>query len=114
MALSLRRGSLFPVALVVLVLVASASIRVVAARGIVVATVRGCDYFVAETPAGFAVLEWYGGATPTRGNGIVGDFESYGFIDIYDLTAETRIHVWVEDFWLTKSRAFAKLVEKCD
>jgi hypothetical protein len=112
--LSLRRGSLFSVACVVLVLLALASIRVAAARGVVVATVRGCDYFVAETPAGFAVLEWYGGATPTRGNGIVGDFESYGFLDVYDLTANRRIHVWVEDFWLTKSRAFAKLVEKCD
>src|SRR4030095_16448180 len=50
-----------------------------AARGIVAWVGPGCDYFVAETPMGYAVLEWYGGARPRKGDLVVGAFEKFGF-----------------------------------
>jgi hypothetical protein len=36
----------------------------------VVYRVRSCDYFVADGPRGYYVLEWYGGYDPERGDGI--------------------------------------------
>ena len=55
---------------------------------------------------GYALLEWYGGSDPDEGDIIVGDFESYGFKDIYNLTADSELRVWVEDYWLSKEDVF--------
>ena len=63
---------------------------------------------------GFAILEWYGGNDPSKDETLAGDFESYGMKDIYNISADAETKVWVEDYWLSKSRMIEKFYEKCD
>lgn len=84
------------------------------AKGIVVYNKSKCDYYIVETSMGFALLEWYGGNDPNEGDIIVGDFESYGFKDIFNVTKDAEMRVWVEDYWLNKERVSETYIEKCD
>ena len=86
----------------------------IAAKGIVGYIKSGCSYYIVETPMGYALLEWYGGNTPSRGDTLVGDFESYGMKDIYNVTADSETRVWVDNYWMAKSRAIERYFEKCD
>jgi hypothetical protein len=97
--------------LLALLLVSSTAM---AARGEVVHRISGCDYLVVETRTGYAVLEWFGGNDPDKGDMIVGNFESFGFKDVLNETSEAAIHIWVEDFALSKASALEKLVELCE
>ncbi len=85
-----------------------------AAHGFVVLRKGSCDYFLVETPAGYDLLEWYGGNDPARADELTGNFEEYGFHDIYNLTADEELRVWVEDYWLSKSSGLERLYDKCD
>src|SRR5690606_27497173 len=85
-----------------------------AAKGEIVYYKSGCDYFLVETNMGYALLQWYGGYDPSKGDVVAGDFESYGFKDIYNLTADRETRVWVEDYWLSRTRAIEKYFDKCD
>src|SRR6266496_2305492 len=85
-----------------------------AARGKVTHRVSGCDYFTVETSRGFAILEWYGGHDPDKGDSIVGNYESYGMKTVFDETTEQEVRVWVEDYALSKSDALEKLYDKCE
>ena len=84
-----------------------------AAKGVVVLYKSRCSYYIVETNLGYAILEWYGGNDPSEGDVLVGDFETYGMKDIYNLTTDSETKVWVEDFWLSKSRAIEKYYDKC-
>lgn len=85
-----------------------------AASGEVVYKHRSCDYFIVSTGSDYALLEWYGGYDPDVEDTLVGGYESYGFKDIYDTTAEQDVRVWVEDYWLSRSRVIEKYQDKCD
>lgn len=85
-----------------------------AGRGVVSYRISGCDYFVVATKTDYDVLEWYGGHDPDKGDYLIGGFESYGFHDIYDETADADLKVWTEDYDLSKGRAMEKLAEKCE
>jgi len=84
-----------------------------AARGVVSHRISGCDYFVVATKSAYDVLEWFGGHDPDRGDYLIGGFESYGFHDIYDETADADLRVWTEDYDLGKEDALEKLTEHC-
>jgi hypothetical protein len=84
-----------------------------AARGVVSHRISGCDYFIVATKTGYDVLEWFGGHDPDKGDILIGGFESYGFHDIYDETADADLRVWTEDYDLTKEDALEKLTEQC-
>jgi hypothetical protein len=84
-----------------------------AARGIVAWVGPGCDYFVAETPMGYAVLEWYGGARPRKGDLVVGAFEKFGFTDIYYARRDTQTHVRVDDYSLSADSAAERVADHC-
>ena len=103
--------AIYKLALVTSMLLASAA--VFSAKGVVVLYKSGCSYYIVETNMGYAILEWYGGNDPSRGDVLAGDFETYGMKDIYNLTADSETKVWVEDFWLSKSRAIEKYYNKC-
>jgi hypothetical protein len=81
--------------------------------GTVSVTRSSCDYFIVNAAGGYALLEWYGGLTPSEGDIVAGSFETYGFHTIYDKTADQSTRVWVEDYWLGSSDAFDQLNEKC-
>lgn len=104
--------SISKLALLACLFLASAS--AFAAKGVVVLYKSGCSYYIVETNMGYAILEWYGGNDPSRGDVLAGDFETYGMKDIYNLSADAETKVWVEDFWLSKTRAIEKYYDKCD
>lgn len=84
-----------------------------AATGIVVYNKSGCrSRFVVETNMGYAILEWYGGNDPLEGSQLVGDYESYGFKDIFNTTADSELRVYVEDYMLSKSSLQDKFFNK--
>lgn len=83
-----------------------------AAKGAVVAVCG--SHYVVSTTMGFAILEWYGGNEPAKGDVIVGDFESYGLKDLYNLQADSETRAYVDDYWLSRDRAAEKFAEKCD
>ena len=85
-----------------------------AAKGAVVYNKTGCDYYIVETISGYALLEWFGGNDPNEGDILVGDYESYGTKDIYNITADAETMVWVEEFWLSKKRVIEKYFQKCN
>ena len=79
----------------------------------VVLRISGCDYFIADGPNGYYVLEWYGGYDPDKGDGIFGEIRSYGFKTvIYSNGREGR--VYVDDYALSRSSALEKLQEQCE
>lgn len=83
------------------------------ATGAIVYKKSGCDYFIVETNRGFALLEWYGGHDPDTGDTLVGDYESYGFKDIFDTTSDSELRVWVEDYLPSKDSVVEKYNDKC-
>jgi len=85
-----------------------------AAKGNIVYTKDDCDYFIVETPLGFTLLEWFGGTLPSKGDVIVGDFESYGLKDIYNLTSDDEMSVYIEDYWLSKEDAIENYFDQCN
>lgn len=87
---------------------------VVSIRGAVSHRISGCDYFVVETRGGYDLLEWYGGQDPDKGDILVGNYESYGFHDILNETADESLNIYTEDFQLSKTSALEKLTEKCE
>lgn len=85
-----------------------------AASGVVVFNKSGCrGRYVVETTMGYAILEWFGGHDPLEGERIQGDFESYGMKEIYFGNSREG-KVWLEDYWLSRSRAQEKLATFCD
>ncbi|MBA2408432.1 MAG: hypothetical protein H0V62_01165 [Gammaproteobacteria bacterium] len=86
----------------------------VAAQGVVVYYESGCDYYIVETNHGYALLEWYGGNDPSEGDILVGDYESYGMEDIWNLTADAETQVWVEDYWMSEDNVIEDYHEQCD
>jgi hypothetical protein len=105
-------GTIYKFALVICLVLAHAA--AFAAKGVVVLYKPGCSYYIVETNMGYAILEWYGGNYPRRGDVVAGDFETYGMKDIYNLSADAETKVWVEDFWLSKTRAIEKYYDKCN
>ncbi len=85
-----------------------------AAKGEVVLIRSGCSYYLVESPMGHSLLEWYGGNVPRQGDVLVGDFESYGMKTIYNLSVESETRVWVDDYYLPRTRAIEKLYKKCN
>lgn len=73
-----------------------------------------CSYFVADCLSGYALLEWYGGYDPYKGDIIAGDFTSFGFKDIYYTNMGSEGRVYVDNYWLSKSRAIEKFYGKCN
>jgi hypothetical protein len=95
-------------------LVLFTSARALAAKGSVAYKPGGCDYFIVATPAGYDLLEWYGGHDPDKDDLLVGNYESYGMLHIYDDTADAELTVWVEDYGLSKEDALEQMVEHCE
>lgn len=100
--------------LLALIIVLLLAVNLFSAKGVVTHKPSNCDYCIVETKKGYAILEWYGGNDPDKGDVIVGDFESYGMKNIYNATSEAELRVWVEDFWLDKEDALEKLFDECN
>ena len=81
----------------------------------VVQYLTGCrDYFLADGPQGYYLLEWYGGHSPSVGDTMIGELEGYGFKNVYYPKADSQGRVYVDDYLLSRSRAVEKYAEKCN
>ncbi|RMG27942.1 MAG: hypothetical protein D6732_19635 [Methanobacteriota archaeon] len=82
--------------------------------GIVVFSLDTCGYYIVQSEMGMSVLEWFGGVTPVKGDTLIGDFNTYGFVDLYDISQSSSTRAWVEEFMLSKSEALERMMEKCN
>lgn len=73
----------------------------------------GCDYFIADGPQGYYVLEWYGGHDPDVGDALVGYESGYGFKDVVYINNGSEGRVYAEDYLVSKVRAAEILADKC-
>lgn len=103
----------YPSILMLLLLVAIVPVAN-AAKGVVAYYKSGCSYFIVETNMGYVLLEWYGGNDPSEGDVLVGNYESYGMKDIFNVSADSETKVWVEDYYLSKDRVIEKYFDKCN
>lgn len=69
------------------------------------------DYYVIDTGLGCSIVERYGGNVLWKGNKVVGDLESYGFKDIYNLSNRNETRVYVEDYLLDEEEAIERVYE---
>ena len=71
------------------------------------------DYFVVDLGGmRYALLEWFGGYRPEKGDMLVGDFSHFG---AQDMTVKgRRLRVYVEDYDLTQDAINDKLADKCN
>ena len=69
--------------------------------------------YVAENTMGYVLIEWFGGVSPNKGDLIIGDINGFGFKDVYDLTQDNDLRVWVDDYMLSRQRVIDKVVAKC-
>ena len=94
-------------------MVAISSAQASAKKGVVVYNKSGCkSRYVVETNMGYAILEWYGGNDPTEGDVIVGEIDSYGFKDLYNVTQGASMRVYIEDYMLGRSSLTTKFFKK--
>ena len=80
--------------------------------GWVVKKFGSCDYFIADGPRGYYVLEWYGGYDPNEGDAIYGDIGSYGMKSV-DYSYNRSGRVWVEDFLESWGAAMDEINDHC-
>ena len=80
---------------------------------VVLVTVKCHDLFVVSLgDKRYALLEWYGGTKPEKGDIIVGNFTHFGVQDM--LIGDRRLRVWVADYDLTQDAINDKLADKCN
>lgn len=106
--MSIWSRALFAVAL------ALGSVNASAEKAVVVYSELTCDYLIAGSNLGFVFLEWCGGYTPSQGDLIVGKFITFGMESIYDITADQEVHIWIEDFRLSKDDVVKQYVDQCN
>ncbi len=85
-----------------------------AAEGkVMLVTVKCSDLFVVEMGTKrYALLEWYGGYRPEKGDIVSGNFMHFGVQDM--LVGQRRLRVWVSDYDLTQDQINDKLASRCD
>jgi hypothetical protein len=84
-----------------------------AENGVVALRVNGCDYYLVAASEGFILAEWYGGYDPSRGDKVVGSFNTYGFKTLFFGPNMREGRVYIEDYWLRQESALEQLSEKC-
>ena len=90
-----------------------ASILQAADQAVVVLVTRGCSSrYVASAAGGFIILEWFGGYSPSKGDRLIGELNSYGFKDIYVANADAFTRAWIDDYFLSQDRVVEKLLDK--
>jgi hypothetical protein len=70
---------------------------------------------VVQSSKGYALLEWYEGTDPDKGDSLIGNFETYGFHQlIVNDDDDSTVRVYVEDYGMMREDALSDLVDKCD
>lgn len=79
---------------------------------VVLVTVDCHDYFVVDLGGKrYALLEWFGGYRPQKGDVVSGDFSHFGAQDV--AVKGQRLRIYVEDYDLDMAAVNGKLGDKC-
>lgn len=84
-----------------------------ASKGVVAYVQSGCDWYIFSTQRGYVLAEWYGGVEPDKGDLIAGEFESYGMHDVFNIAKDASVHVWIDDYLLSRDSVIEKYRDKC-
>lgn len=68
------------------------------------------DYYIIDGDRGYSVVERYAGPLFEMDD-ILGDLNSYGFKDLYNLSRSSETRVYIEDCWLDEEEAIEQLYE---
>lgn len=69
------------------------------------------NHYIIETNRSYTVAEWYGGDFPNEGNRVIGDLNTYGLTDIYNISNRSEISVYIKDYFLNEDDAFEIVYE---
>jgi len=84
-------------------------------KGTAITPFGSCDYFLIQDRYGsYSEAEWYGGHSPSDGDIIYGNFQSYGFKNLYDNASHSNIKVWLDDYWASQDDSIQYLMDHCD
>jgi hypothetical protein len=103
-----RARSLKLLSVAALCLVPAGFLESKTATGTVSHRISGCNYFLVRISTGYDLLEWYGGHDPDKGDTLIGNYESYGFPDIVDETANETGRVYTERLLPFKNQRLGK------
>ena len=93
------------IALAVLFCAVTISSTASAARGVVAFYNRSSNKIVIATQQGYTCGEVMNFPMRLdRGDVVVGDLESFGTHEIYNLTDDENFSVWIDNFWLSESQ----------
>ncbi len=80
---------------------------------VVLVTVDCHDYFVVDLGSKrYALLQWFGGYRPEKGDIVVGDFSQFGGRDM--TVKKMRLRVYVDDYDIDQGTVNDKLAGKCN
>lgn len=63
------------------------------------------NIIIVETSWGYSVMDLYSYAWISRGDVVIGNFNQYGYTDIYDATADTSLSVYIDNYMLSADTA---------
>ena len=82
---------------------------------VVAATGMECsNYFAVKSGDEYALLEWYGGYQPQKGDKVSGEFGHFGYQDIAVQPGGAKMRAYVADYGLSLDDANDKLQQKCN
>jgi len=75
----------------------------------------GCNYIIIETSIWYVVADKsYGAYSLNIGSRVRGDLIGFGFEDVYDISADDEVRLYLDNYYGSKSSALEKVMEKCD
>ena len=74
-----------------------------AAKGVVVKVKD--DKAVISYNMGYLLVEWYGGHSPYKGDVYIGEFNTYGFKELFCASSDSESRFYIEDYMADKEQA---------
>ncbi len=82
-------------------------------RGFVVASDFQCDFFIMETPRGYALMRNWGGFSPVRGAVIYGNFNRFGVQTFYNRSERVLMNADIREYSFSYFQAIDQMNWYC-
>lgn len=83
-------------------------------EGVVIWDYNSCDYIIIETRGWYVVAEKrMGSYFLDSGDRVRGDLTSYGFKDVYALSKDDEVRLYIDNYHSSKEDALKNVIEKC-
>lgn len=83
-------------------------------KGVVCLKIRGCDYIVVCLQSGYYTITEDSWDKCEEGDVLVGDFKSYGYKEVYNLTKDKNMKLYNDDYYYSEKMAVEKWKNKCN